>query len=151
MQSGLYLPGLHGAEIPEIAIAIDTSGSVDNEALSQFASELSDILASYPMNITVIYCDSDIQGVDHFGRDDLPIELAPCGFGGTDFRPPFEWIENEMPIQQKALVYFTDLECDRFPEEPDYPVLWLVYGESVYREKYYSEKAPFGETIQLDK
>lgn len=123
--SGLYLPEIKSEELGKIVLAIDTSGSISANDLDQFASELSDILESYNgIELTVIYCDTEIANVQEFTSDDLPLQLDAKGFGGTDFRPPFNWIE-ENGIEPICMIYFTDGYCNRYPMEPDYPVLWI--------------------------
>ena len=74
-------------------------------------------------------------------RGDLPLKLNPIGGGGTDFRPVFDWVASEP--DPCCLIYFTDLECDRFPSDaPDYPVLWVQTGDT-------GGLVPFGEIIEI--
>ena len=140
LAQGLYLPSLTSDELPEIVVAVDTSGSIDQPTVDRFASEISAILEAYDTTINVLYVDSTLQGAQTFGRYDLPLDLDAKGGGGTDFRRPFDWIETEGKTPA-CLVYLTDL-CGRFPDaEPDYPVLWVAtenHGE-----------APFGETVRM--
>ena len=91
-----------------------------------------------PERIHVVYCDAAVQSTEEFGPSE-PIKLSPKGGGGTDFRPPFQWIEGE-GIQPKCLIYLTDLCCNSFPEPPEYPVLWVTDSRST---------APFGETLRI--
>jgi len=72
----------------------------------------------------------------------LPLQIEPKGGGGTDFRPVFEWVENQ-GVNPCCLIYLTDLECNRFPAHaPAYSVLWIQTGNSGYR-------VPFGEIVQM--
>ena len=93
--------------------------------------------------ITVIYCDTKVQG------EPVEIEpgetqiLEPKGRGGTDFSPAFNYLIDHN-IEGKAIIYLTDGECHSFPkEEPDAPVLWVQYGN------YKRFAPPFGETIKI--
>jgi len=72
-------------------------------------------------------------------RPSEPIQLCPNGGGGTDFVPPFKWVE-ENGIEPKCLIYLTDLCCDSFPPAPDSPVLWATES---------GRAAPFGETVTI--
>jgi len=138
---GICLPGLHSKELGRIVIAVDTSGSIDTVALNQFAAEISGILEEYEAEIDVVYCDTRIQGHQAYGRADLPLKLNPIGGGGTDFRPVFEWVATEP--DPCCLIYFTDLECDRFPSDtPNYPVLWVQFGDA-------RRLVPFGEVMEI--
>lgn len=138
MSSGYYLPSLYSEELKEIAIAIDTSGSLNEKQLSEFINEIKDIVTK--TKVTIIYCDSKVQAVEVFEKAEQ-IKTNPRGGGGTDFRPPFYEIENmqESPV---CLIYFTDGYCDLFPEEPEYPVLWIVT-----ENRYFTP--PFGEVTLL--
>ncbi len=142
IHNGLYLPSVRSEELGTLTVAIDTSGSIGQEELNQFAGELTSILEQYRADCTVIYCDAKVAGVEHILADDLPLDLKPKGGGGTDFRPPFKWCE-EQGENPTCLVYFTDGYCNRFPEEPAYPVLWVKYGN------YDGFDPPFGETMNL--
>jgi predicted metal-dependent peptidase len=123
---GLYLPSLHSDDLGTVVVAVDTSGSITSRDLSQFAAELTAILEEFPGAVCdVLYCDTEIAGHQRVEHMDLPLELAARGGGGTDFRPPFEWVETcgDTPA---CLVYLTDGYCDTYPDNPpDYPVLWV--------------------------
>lgn len=140
IHSGLYLPSTRTQDLPQIVVAIDTSGSISRNELDRFATELSAILADFDTQISVVYCDSAVSGVQEFSRMDLPLRLEPKGGGGTDYRPVFAWIE-ERGLQAACLIYLTDLECNRYPNEPFYPVLWVSTPSL--------KRPPFGEHVQL--
>jgi len=110
--------------------------------LSRFCAALSDALAAYPTTAHVVCCDTRIQSAAEYTTADLPIDVDPRGGGRTSFRPVFDWIDRQ-GIEPAALVYFTDLECSRYPEaEPDYPVLWVT-PEPARRS------APWGEVLTM--
>ncbi len=137
----IYLPSRSEARIPSIALAIDASGSVDGASLSIFCSELEYILDAYDTNLHIIYHDNLIQGHAEYTRQDKPLMLTPKGGGGTDYRPITKYIEEEN-IAPKALIWFTDLECELFPEEPHFPVLWISTKQQNYQP-------PYGEIIYI--
>jgi predicted metal-dependent peptidase len=117
---------------------VDTSGSIGTKELEQFAGEINAISSeAQPDSIHVIYCDAAVQGVDEFGPSE-PIRLSLKGGGGTDFVPPFKWVEDN-GIEAKCLIYLTDLCCHSFPPAPDYPVLWVTDS---------NKTAPFGQTAR---
>lgn len=139
LYNGIYLPS-NISQTFRLVIAVDSSGSVDEELLNEFLSEvnfLMSLVSNYQIELLV--CDDKIHSHKTFySGDSLEIDLK--GGGGTDFRPVFEFIKNELD-DVKLLLYFTDLD-GKFPEfVPDYEVKWVVKGDL---------EAPFGELISLD-
>lgn len=139
----IYLPSARNEELGALVVAVDTSGSISKRHVDQFASELNAILEEYDTEAHVIYCDSRIANVEHFTSQDLPLELHPAGGGGTDFRPPFEWVD-ENGIDPACMIYLTDLCCSSYPDPPAYPVLWAQIGN------WPAEAPPFGEVIEMN-
>lgn len=138
---GLYLPSIDGEQLPHIAIAIDTSGSIDNHRLTEFASEVNGLCQELQLaKVTVIYCDYKIAGVDTFEHGET-IEFKPVGGGGTAFEPVFDHVE-EMDDHPKMLIYFTDM-YGSFPQSSDIPTVWLDWENS-------GIQAPFGETVVMN-
>lgn len=125
LYQGIYLPSRQEPRIPHIVLAVDSSGSVDDTLLELFCAELSGVLESYDTLLTVLFHDTRVQSAQTFTRQDLPLRLAPTGDGGTDYRPVAAYVE-ENDLSPTCMIWFTDLECDRFPEEPAFPVLWLA-------------------------
>ena len=145
ISTGLYLPALHSNKLGTVIAAVDTSGSIGQSLLNEFASELNAILQEYQADCTVIYCDSKINHVDEFNVGE-PISLKPRGGGGTDFVPPFRYLEekDQTPV---CFVYFTDGQCSSYPETPPYPVLWVQKKINNYWSS--SFEPPFGEVLEL--
>ena len=141
VHQGVYLPSRRESRIPHLAVAVDSSGSVDEQALALFCSELSAILENWDTTLTVLFHDTRVQASLCFTRSDLPITLSPVGGGGTDYRPVCEYIE-EQQLHPSCLIWFTDMQCNRFPAEPSYPVLWISTLPL-------REAVPFGEAISL--
>jgi predicted metal-dependent peptidase len=137
--SGLYLPSVEREGLGEIVIAVDTSGSIGNRELEQFAAEISAISEeAKPEAIHVVYCNGAVQCAQQFALSE-PLRLEPKGGGGTDFRPAFDWVaKNDIPAA--CLIYLTDLRCESYPEAPAYPVLWVTDSRRT---------AHFGETIRI--
>ena len=136
---GIYLPSL-SSDLLRIVIAIDTSGSVDETLLSTFLGEVNSIMQSYPnYEIDLLTADAKIQSHKVF----LPgenLEYEVSGGGGTDFRPVFEYIDQQINYPT-LLLYFTD-GMGTFPAmEPSYDVMWIMPEEM---------DVPFGEVMVLE-
>jgi predicted metal-dependent peptidase len=139
LSSGIYLPSLYSESMGEIAVVIDTSGSIDQVTLNAFGAEIKAIVQSArPIKTHVIYCDREVNHIDEFSpNDDLQFKMH--GGGGTDFRPPFAYVDAH-GIKPVCLVYLTD-GYGPFPDSADYPVLWVCTTDVV---------APFGETVPIE-
>lgn len=138
LYDGVYLPGVHSRHL-ELAIAIDSSGSVDEVLLSQFIAEvesITELFGSY--TIDLIVCDDRIRSHERFERGES-ITYTLSGGGGTDFNPVFELIDSWI-IRPKILLYFTDLDGKFPPYEPLYEVLWIAPQLS---------DVPFGRVIEI--
>ena len=144
IHQGLYLPELKNPELGQIALLVDTSGSISQKELNQFASEIQGILAAYKTDLIVIYVDAAVQGYDLISSADTEINLEPKGGGGTDYRPGYDWLQKQGDIPTAA-IYLTDGYCNSFPEEPNFPTLWVLTQGSVYF------KPPFGEILVIDR
>ena len=137
--SGLYLPATT-SERMVLAVAIDSSGSVDEALLSRFVGELEGLLLSFErVEVDLLVCDAKIQSLHTF-RSGEPLDVAIQGGGGTDFRPVFDHLMHHLP-QTNLLLYFTDA-LGRFPETPPpFETIWVVpEGCDV----------PFGRTIVME-
>ncbi len=137
----IYLPSRKEPRIQTMALAIDASGSVDDKLLSLFCVELENILEAYDTNLFIMYHDTKVQKYESYTRADRPLSLFVHGGGGTNYKEIPNFLEREN-VHPSCLLWFTDFECNLFPEEPNYPVLWI----SSSKEK---QNPPFGDVIYL--
>jgi predicted metal-dependent peptidase len=135
-QSGFMLPSLDSQRMGKIAVAIDTSGSIDQEMLNSFMTEVESIVHEVrPSKLVLIDCDAQINSVREFEPGDtLPRDFN--GGGGTSHLPVFALLDEDPPV---VCICLTDLET-RFPSEPAYSVIWACTCDRV---------APWGETVAL--
>ncbi len=134
-------PTLKSSEI-NVLVALDVSGSVSNKELNECLSEVNAIKGQMRARVTLIACDSDIiEGFPCIFEpwEEVSILDTILGGGTTDFRPVFNWISQQDKIPN-TVVYFTDA-MGEFPQEPSYPVLWLIKGKG---------KIPWGQRVQLN-
>ena len=148
IDSGLYLPSIRSEGMGTLAVIIDTSGSVDSDALAAFWSEVREVAAEIePERIVVLQVDAAVQDEEHYAPGELPDQIVVKGRWGTDFRPGFARLA-EQGIRPAVCLYFTDLDCDRYPEtEPAYDVIWADYSAAAGLSP---EPPPWGEHIRID-
>jgi len=140
----LYLEEMQGESV-DVAIVIDTSGSIGNDELSAFMGEIQAILDAYPqIKGSLFFADADLYGPYDFSRN-APIPAAKGG-GGTSFCPFFEWVATEENNSRLPLcIYFTDGYGD-FPEKPPQsPLLWVVMPGGLESTQF-----PFGDVIRME-
>jgi|694.fasta_scaffold00105_42 predicted metal-dependent peptidase len=117
-------PGLKIKMKQHMLLAIDTSGSVSNDELTEFMSEIHHIYKA-GVDITIIQCDTSIRSIESYkGKNELEVH----GRGGTQFDPVLEYY-NEHQREFTSLVYFTDGECDA-SVRPKGNVLWVISERS---------------------
>jgi len=132
-------PGLKIKMRQHMLLAIDTSGSVSDEELTEFMNEIYHIYKA-GVDITIIQCDAVIRSIKPYnGKKD---KVAVGGRGGTEFDPVLDYY-NENLKKYTSLVYFTDGECST-RVKPKAPVLWVLSERS-----YMNTNLP-GKVIKLE-
>lgn len=116
--------------IREFVIALDTSESVAGPLVQRFVQKTWNILKQSEnfftkVNVHIIQCgarveeDAKITSQDEF--DSYMARMTLRGFGGTDFRPVFEYVNGLIRRREflnfKGMIYFTD-GCGDFPAMP---------------------------------
>jgi len=164
---GINLPSkTKSADGGEIAIAIDTSGSVSQAELDYMASETQLMLEECGIDkIRVCYCDNVVRKNhdtdEWWDTFDISmgdeIEFKFRGGGYTKFEPVFNLLKDYTDDDQdiKALIYFTDGYSSVSSEhEPDIPVFWGLTSrwsdELDDLEDRFRRNIPFGEFVGVD-
>lgn len=141
-EGAAILPGLRAAYI-DIAVVIDTSGSITQQDMQEFIAEINAIRGQINARITLHACDAALSPDGPWTYepwDELRLPRHLVGGGGTRFTPAFEWAA-QLERYPDLLVYFTDADGEFPVREPDFPVLWLVKG---------SAPVPWGQRVQLN-
>ena len=148
---GVIMPGLYGEDYADMYFVMDTSGSVSDNDRAILTSELRRILEDYNVAIHLIYCDTRVQGDPiRLTREDIQngkLSLELRGYGGTDFRPAFKYINDHMDeITPELVIYLTDMYPNTWSlgDEPPYSVFWacLPQGQK-------DAKPPWGQVVQI--
>lgn len=106
---GWYIPS-YEKEALEVAVFIDTSGSISDKEISEFKSECVSIAKSFEtVDMTLAYCDTKVYEplLVENGNVDLIMESKPKGGGGTDMTAIFPWLDTNMP-NANVVVILTD-------------------------------------------
>lgn len=116
-------PGNKQIEILNIAVTIDTSGSISTEDLTEFFREINAIRKN-DVSITLIEADCAICNVSKFnGKFSGQVH----GRGGTDLEPALKYVDEKKRFD--AHIYFTDFEAPRIEKRYRTPVLWVLTSD----------------------
>jgi predicted metal-dependent peptidase len=144
----VIFPGMNRDEELNIAVALDTSGSISQDMLRDFLSEVEGIMGQYQSyRIYIMQFDTCVYGVDTFTSDDgrSVREYELEGGGGTDFDVVFQHLA-ENDIEPDQLIMFTDGYPWGSWGNPDYcDTLFVIHGDVQRRIQ-----APFGVTIHYE-
>ena len=138
----MIFPSLRSAQA-DIFVVLDSSGSISEQEIDEFMSEINAIKGQLRARIALHACDTALakDGPWLFEPwDEFSMPTTIQGGGGTDFRPIFEWMLHQ-GREPDLLLYFTDAVGEFPPVEPAFPVLWLVKGKA---------PVPWGQRIQLN-
>jgi predicted metal-dependent peptidase len=125
-------------KIKDFVIAIDTSASCRGDLVQAFLQKTYNIMEQSEnffnkINVHIIQCDNAVQQDTVIRkREDMDLFMKNgklTGFGSTDFRPVFEYVEKLKSDGEfdnlKGLLYFTD-GYGIYPESmPDYDVAFV--------------------------
>ena len=113
-----------------ILVAVDTSGSVNNNELRDFFSEITYIYKA-GARITILECDARISAnYEYNGKWTGKVH----GRGGTDFQPVIDYYRKNRK-DYAALVYFTDGECS-IPSNVPRDTIWVITSEGDHTKTY---------------
>lgn len=125
-------------KIKDFVIVIDTSASCQGKIVANFLKHTYRIMKNTEnffstVNIHIIQCDNEVQSDTKItcdkDFDDFIKSGKLMGFGGTDFRPAFDYVDDLIQKQEfdnlKGMIYFTD-GFGIFPEKaPDYNAMFV--------------------------
>ena len=146
--------------IREFAIVIDTSGSVSGELVQTFINKTYNILKNTEnffskINLHIIQCDAEVQeAIKITSQEDFDEYLKNMelkGFGGTDFRPAFSYVDELIKkgefTRLKGVIYFTD-GWGIFPEKkPAYDAAFVF----IRQDNFNPNVPPWAIKLVLDK
>ena len=132
-KESIRFPGAAGIKHKKkvsILVAVDTSGSVNDEELKDFFSEITYIYKA-GARITILECDAAISAnYEYTGKWTGKVH----GRGGTDFQPVIDYYRKNIK-DYAALVYFTDGECF-IPDNVPRDTIWVITSAGDHKKEY---------------
>jgi predicted metal-dependent peptidase len=143
------LPGMDNDFKIDVCLAIDTSGSISQQMLTEFISEVAGIMEEYEeYRIRIWQFDTQVYGYDEFTSDDGrdATEYQITGGGGTDFMCNWTYMkENE--IEPDQFIMFTDgMPYSSWGDENYCDTVFLIHTGG-YGSK---PEAPFGVSVYYE-
>ena len=136
-----HLPSMFSENLMNIAIAVDTSGSVTDEQFLRFVTETHSIMRMMkPEKITLIQFDTAIKATDEIKSIQELMKVRFTGRGGTFINPVLDWANNNKP---QLLLVFSDGGFYFYTQTTKVPTIWLIHDNKQFN-------APFGRTIHYE-
>lgn len=143
---GAILPGMDYMDTVELAIAIDTSGSMTDEMLRDFLGEVKGIMDTFQdFKLTLWTFDTQVWNPQQFSMEnaDEILSYDPKGGGGTLFEVNWDYMKEE-GLQPQRFVMFTDgYPGHTWGDENYVDTLFVIHGG-------FTGEAPFGITAYYD-
>jgi len=133
-------PGIKIKRFQKMAIAIDTSGSVSDEYLSLFFSEIHGMWRQ-GAEVEIIECDAAVQR--HYPYKGKFPDFVK-GRGGTVFDPVFQFLKENRRMQFDGCIYFTDGYASEPTIKPPCKLFWLITPDGNI-----SDHLKYGRAIKL--
>lgn len=151
LDSGIWMPGMDREQTIDVAIGIDTSGSMTNDMMEDILSETKGVMDQYSDFKIHLFCfDTEVHNPQEFTEHNMDefLDYEPAGGGGTDFDCCFDYMK-EQGIQPKKFIMFTDgYPWDSWGDETYCDTLFIVHGGG-YGGK--TPEAPFGITVPYER
>lgn len=140
----IYMPSLIGEAVGKLVIAIDTSGSICQQQLTEFLTEVKSICDEVsPEAVELLYWDSSVAAHETYRQGDYEAMISmtkPAGGGGTTVGCVNQYIKDKL-LSPEAVVILTDgyVESD-WGGSWTHPTLWAIttrgvtspHGKSLY-------------------
>ncbi len=147
VHDGMYIDDVGGNKV-HVAAFVDTSGSVDEELLRNFLSEL-----FFAINSTrgttgyLYYFDTELYPQGNI--EDLNGVPKPVGLGGTSFVPimkELNKISSENSHTNTVGIIYTDGFAPMTWEEPETPLLWCISPGGIKEDNI-----KYGDVVRIEK
>jgi predicted metal-dependent peptidase len=129
MHRGIYMPSGVSEQVDELVVAIDTSGSIGDQEVAIFLTEIKAICETvHPKCVRILYWDTQVcseEKYDTHELDKLIQSTKPTGGGGTDVNCVTSYMKDNNITPQAAIV-LTDGYLYSGWSTWSCPVLWTI-------------------------
>ena len=132
LSTGTYMPSLIGEKVGHMVIAVDTSGSIGQEELSGFLTEVKGIAEEVkPSQVDLIYWDSRVAGHEEYTENDVSNIInstKPRGGGGTSPSCVSEYLKEKRIVPECVIMLTDGYVGSDWGSDWTAPVLWAIVG-----------------------
>lgn len=146
-------------QISAVKFAVDVSGSVSQDELAYYLSEINHIFAHFKVDGELIYWSTVIGDVGMFSSMKDLLKIKPVSDGGTDVKCVFQYLRGEIkvngkrefhkPREIKGIFIITDgcfsMNFAEYEAAFGRKVVWLITGNPIMFNP------PFGRVIGIGK
>lgn len=132
LQHDIYMPSTISETMGRVVVAIDTSGSINDDAVNRFLSEVVAIMDNVnPEMVDLIYWGSDVVGHEVYGMGDadkMKVSTKPVGGGGTSPSCITAYLKDKNIVPECAIVLTDGYVGGDWGGHWTSPVLWAIVG-----------------------
>lgn len=132
LQHDIYMPSTIAESMGSILIAVDTSGSIRDEDVNKFLSEVVGIMNNVnPEQVHLLYWDTAVAGHEVYGigdGDKLMASTKPKGGGGTSPSCITEYMKSHNLKPECSVVLTDGYVGNDWGGDWSSPVLWAIVG-----------------------
>jgi predicted metal-dependent peptidase len=141
----IYMPSMIGEAVGRIVVGIDTSGSIGQQELNEFLTEVKGICDEVtPEAIDLLYWDTAVAGHEIYNQGDydgLAQTTKPVGGGGTHVGCVNEYIKDKRMTPEATIILTDGMVESDWGGNWEHPTLWAITSRGV--------TSPHGKSIYL--
>ena len=148
---GFYLPGMERDQTIDIAIGMDTSGSMSDTMARDILSEVKGCMDQYNDFRIHLFCfDTEIHNPQVFTEHNMDefMEYEPGGGGGTEFDVCWDYFKEEGIVPKKFIMFTDGYPWNSWGDESYCDTLFIVHGGGFGGQ---IPEAPFGITVPYER
>ena len=149
-QYGVAIPTIYAEDHVEFTLAIDTSGSISNDMLQDFISEVYGVVESYSSFKVNMWCfDTKVYAHEVFDENNIEelYNYEVKGGGGTDFMANWEYMEEINHVPRHFIMLTDGFPWNSWGDEDYCETIFIIHDEAAMNRRI---EAPFGQTMYFD-
>jgi predicted metal-dependent peptidase len=151
LDQGIWIAGMDREQTIDVAIGIDTSGSMTDLMCRDILSEVKGCMDQYSDFRIHLFCfDTSVHNPQTFTEHNMEefMEYDVQGGGGTDFDCCWDYMKEQGIVPKKFIMFTDGYPWNSWGDETYCDTLFIIHGGGWGRVK---PEAPFGITVHYEK